>query len=64
VKTTFGGLVEYEDMTRFHAEAKPVMQHAGRMVIAICAPEKTHLPYVGLREQQELQHPATVCSLL
>lgn len=62
--TNLGGLVEYEDMTQFHAEAKPVRQHAGRMIITICVPEKTHHLCAGLGEQQDLQHPATVCSLL
>lgn len=61
---TFIGLMEYEDMTLFHAEAKVIRQNTGRMVITICVPEKTHLPSAGFREQQDLQHPVNDCSLL
>lgn len=35
-----------------------------RMVIPICVQKKSHIPYAGLREQQDLQHSVTVCSLL
>lgn len=60
----FVGLVECEDTTHFHAEERSTRQHTGGMVIAVCVPEKTHLPSAGLREQQDLQHPVTVCALL